>query len=177
MKPRFQNTPESLHQNLRSFLRKRVSDRQDAEDLIQDILLRIHLHVGSLADSEKIGAWTYQIARNAIVDYYRKRGRAISQTEEIQSDTDDEDNVQSEVASWLPEMIRALPSPYQEAVRMTEIDGLTQKQLAEQLGIPLPTAKSRVQRGRQKLKKALLACCNIEIDARKKVISYTKRRR
>jgi RNA polymerase sigma-70 factor (ECF subfamily) len=59
-------------------------------------------------------------------------------------------------------MIERLPQPYREALELTEYDGLTQQALAERLGISVSGAKSRVQRGREKLKGMLLDCCRVE---------------
>jgi RNA polymerase sigma-70 factor (ECF subfamily) len=57
-----------------------------------------------------------------------------------------------------------LPQKYGQAVTLNEFDGLTQKQIAEKLDLSLPGAKSRVQRGRKKLKEMLLDHCRFEYD-------------
>jgi RNA polymerase sigma-70 factor (ECF subfamily) len=72
-------------------------------------------------------------------------------------------------------MVYSLPEPYGEAIRLTEFDGLTQKELAERLGISLSGAKSRVQRGREQLRKMLHECCTFEFDRRGKVIDCAPR--
>jgi RNA polymerase sigma-70 factor (ECF subfamily) len=61
-------------------------------------------------------------------------------------------------------MIEQLPLKYREALTLTELQGYTQVQLSMQLGISLSGAKSRVQRGRLKLKELLLACCHVSTD-------------
>ena len=73
-------------------------------------------------------------------------------------------------------MIHDLPDPYREAVRLTEIEGLTQAELARRLGISLSGAKSRVQRGRAQLKEQLIECCRFEFDRRGAVIDCEPRR-
>ena len=72
-------------------------------------------------------------------------------------------------------MIFSLPEPYRQALVLTEFEGLTQKELASRLGISLSGAKSRVQRGREKLKQDLLECCRFEFDRRGKVIECEPR--
>lgn len=74
-------------------------------------------------------------------------------------------------------MIDALPEPYREAIVLTELEGLTQKTLAQRLGISVSGAKSRVQRGREQLKQMLHECCSFEFDRRGKVIECEPRSR
>ncbi|MFO0634577.1 MAG: TauD/TfdA family dioxygenase [Nannocystaceae bacterium] len=68
-----------------------------------------------------------------------------------------------------------LPSPYREALTLTELEGLTQREAAQMLGVSLSGMKSRVQRGRVQLRRALEGCCDIAVDARGRVIAYTPR--
>ena len=69
-------------------------------------------------------------------------------------------------------MIRALPETCREAVMLSEIEGLTQKEVAARQGLSLPGAKTRVQRGRAMMKQMLLGCCHFEFDSRGTVIDY-----
>ena len=71
--------------------------------------------------------------------------------------------------------MKRLPEPYRRAVTLTELDGLTQKDAAERLGLSLSGMKSRVGRGRGKLKELLLGCCNVELDSRGAVVDYEHR--
>lgn len=65
---------------------------------------------------------------------------------------------------------------YREAITLTELQGMTQKDAAEMLGISLSGMKSRVQRGRGQIQEMLQACCNIALDARGRVLSYDRRK-
>lgn len=64
-----------------------------------------------------------------------------------------------------------LPSPYREALTLTELEGLTQKEAAEMIGISLSGMKSRVQRGRERLRTLFDECCEIGVDARGRAIA------
>ena len=68
-----------------------------------------------------------------------------------------------------------LPGPYRQALILTEYQGLTQKQLAERMGLSLSGAKSRVQRARKMLKELLLECCHFEFDRYGTVFDYRPR--
>ena len=59
---------------IRSFVRRRVSDPHRVDDLVADILLRVHRSLGTLDDHDRLAAWLFRIARNAIIDEYRRAG-------------------------------------------------------------------------------------------------------
>ena len=61
---------------LRTFVRRRVADPNRADDLVSEILLRVHQNVGSLDDRDRLPNWVFRIARNAIIDEYRRAGRS-----------------------------------------------------------------------------------------------------
>jgi RNA polymerase sigma-70 factor (ECF subfamily) len=83
---------------------------------------------------------------------------------------DEDDSAPPELLSALALFIAELPSPYREALTLTELEGVPQKDAAVMLGISVSGMKSRVQRGRMKLKAALDACCHFVVDARGKVV-------
>jgi RNA polymerase sigma-70 factor (ECF subfamily) len=85
------------------------------------------------------------------------------------------ESLNEEVATWIEPMISVLPEPYATALRLTELQGLSQKELAERLGISMSGARSRVQRGRQMLEDVLRACCTFELDARGNISAYAFR--
>ena len=77
-------------------------------------------------------------------------------------------------AGWLPFMIAELPDAYREAVELYELKGVSQQEIADRLGISLSGAKSRVQRGRKKLKSLLSDCCSFEKDRRGNLIGFKR---
>ncbi len=166
---------ETFHAPLQQFIRRRVSDDATAEDLLQDVFLDIHQHIDSLRDVKKLESWIYQVTRNAIIDYYRSR-RATTTLEEpealqLPEELPDEDII-TELLPSVRAMVLSLPAKDRQALILTEYQGLTQKELADRLGISLSGAKSRVQRARAKLKQQLLACCHFELDRRGHIIDY-----
>jgi RNA polymerase sigma-70 factor, ECF subfamily len=168
----------ALHDPLRLFIRKRVPDENSAEDLLQDVFLKIHTHIGALRDEEKLESWVYQIARNLIIDYYRRQtpttpweeAEPLLPVEEIP-----EEDVRAELAPSVVAMARYLPEPYREALLLTDYQGVSQKELSARLGLSFSGAKSRVQRAREKLKQLLLDCCHFEFDRLGRVIDYQPR--
>ena len=161
---------------LRGFLGRRVSNEADVEDLAQEILLRVHQGARHLSDETRINSWVWQIARNALIDYYRARNvqsRQMEMPEDLPGD-DSGESLDAVVESWLEPTIKALPEPYRDALLLSEIQGLPQAEVAERLSISLSGAKSRVQRGRLKLRDALLTCCRFEFDRHGRIVGYQK---
>lgn len=164
---------KDYRQRLLAFIRGRVEDEATAEDLLQEVFLRIHARLGSLRDTDRLESWLYQIARNAIIDHYRARREHTELPETLPAETDpSEPDAAEELAGSLREMVEALPEPYRQALLLTEFEGLSQQALADQLGISLSGAKSRVQRARQKIKDDLLTCCHFEFDRYGRVVDY-----
>src|SRR5687767_1299164 len=60
-----------VHDRLTAFVAQRVDDPADVADLVQTVFLRVHQHMASVADEERLLPWLFQITRNAIADYYR----------------------------------------------------------------------------------------------------------
>ena len=162
---------------LRRFIAGRVRNETDAEDILQEVFIKIHRRIDNLEDPSKLHAWVYQITRNAIIDHYRKGIDAVEARSELPDVVAEESNeeVEAEVATWLRPMMEELPEKYREALLLTDLQGLTQKELAEHLNISISGAKSRVQRAREKLKDVLLECCHVEVDRRGKVVDWESR--
>ena len=164
---------ETFSAPLHHFILRRVPDPHSAEDILQDVFLKIHTRIDTLHQQDRVSAWIYQIARNAIADYYRAQ-RPISELSEGLIAPDDmlEEDVVRELLPCVAAMVDALPDTYREALRLTEYEGMSQKELGERLGISFSGAKSRVQRARGKIKQQLLDCCHFELDHAGRIIDY-----
>jgi len=166
-----------LSDDLRRFIRRRVSDDHVADDLLQETFVRVHRNLAALQDADRLTAWVYQIARNVIHDHHRL---ATKTTLPLVDDPagEEEDRLaclRSRASGWLEEMVRQLPGGYREAVQLSEIEGLPQQEVADRLGLSLSGAKSRIQRGRAMLKDILDQCCHFEFDRRGNVMDYEPR--
>ena len=151
------------HSLLRIFVAKRVREGDAVDDILQNVFLKASVGLHTVKSQSAIPAWLYRIAANSIADHYR------SQTtwEELPEDDDLsapelEIDYVAELATCLHPLIAELPETYRSALYLSEIEGLPQKEVAYRLGISLSGTKSRVQRGREKLRQSLSECCNIE---------------
>jgi RNA polymerase sigma-70 factor, ECF subfamily len=154
-----------LNQRLKKFIIKNIHDEEAAEDILQDVFIRIHSNIDTLRDNSKLQSWIYQITRNLITDYYR----SISKETKIQNlaDKEEEDTsteYMSEALTDMAKMMDDLPPEYCEALCLTELGGMSQKMYAEKIGISYSGAKSRVQRAKIMLKDMLMQCCHYQFD-------------
>ena len=153
------------------FVRSRVNDAETAEDIVHDVLVKAYARRETLRSEEKLDAWLFQMTRNAIVDHYR----AKRPTEEVPEDLvapESEGSAREELARCLTALITHLPERSRTAIELSELQGLTQKETAERLGITLSGAKSRVQRGRAQLHDMLIECCRVERDVRGGIMDF-----
>jgi RNA polymerase sigma-70 factor (ECF subfamily) len=177
-----------LHDQLLGYIARRVRTREDAEDILQEVMLRIHRHSGDLEQADRIAGWIYRITANAIVDYYRKPARRElpagwpADTPEPRdgaahslSGESSAAQLRSELARCLIPLIERLPPSYRQALVLTELEGVTQVEAAARAGISVSGMKARVQRGRRQLKDLLLDCCHVELDRHGAVASYRSR--
>ena len=167
---------------VRRFVGSRVNDPATADDLTQDVMLKVQANLGSLPPEEKLAAWVLAVARNAVIDHYR--ARAVRDHADIAdldpADDDIEDERQAAVRDLTPcvrRMIEQLPEPYRQAMKLADIAGLNQQEVADRTGISLSGAKSRVQRARQQLREMILDCCKVERDGRGNVVDYETTKR
>jgi RNA polymerase sigma-70 factor (ECF subfamily) len=122
--------------------------------------------------------WIYRVTRNLIIDHYRGRRPQEELGEDLAApygSAELEDDPRARLAFSLRETVDLLPEPYREAIMLTDYEGLGQAELAERAGISLAAAKSRVLRGREKLKALLLECCHFELDRLGGIIDYEGR--
>jgi len=165
---------------LRPFVARRVSV-SDVDDVLQDVFLRMERGLGSLREEDRFGPWLYRVARSAIAEHRRARARhplaeGPGPEEAIPApDAESEGEAEREVALCVAPFVAMLPSPYREALTLAELQGVAQKDAAEMLGISASGARTRVQRGRQRLRELLQECCDIALDARGRIIACEPR--
>jgi RNA polymerase sigma-70 factor, ECF subfamily len=165
---------------LRAFVLRRIADPDRADDLVAEILLRVHENLPSLEDRELLPNWMFRIARNAVIDEYRRAARARERPvatlaeEPAPAPDEDEPGVLGELVQCLRPLLAGLPAEQRRAVELVELDGLAQAEAARREGISLSGMKSRVQRGRRRLAELLDQCCTLTLDARGVPMDYAR---
>jgi len=161
-----------MHDPLCRFVCSRITDPQDAEDVLQDVFVRAFQQLGTVRDPERVESWLYQIARHRIIDLYRARRAWVALPETLPLEEELDDSIAADLAPHLQGALRSLAPRDQQALILADVHGLAQQDLAARAGISLSGAKSRVQRARQKVKAALLHCFVFERDRRGGVLDY-----
>jgi RNA polymerase sigma-70 factor (ECF subfamily) len=164
---------------LRPFVARRVP-ASEIDDVVQDVLVRMHRGLAELREDDRFAAWMFQVARNAIADVGRKRARTPLERgdvpEELPADPGDNDRqAADDLAGCVSLFVAQLASPYREAITLVELEGRTAKEAAEMVGISVSGMKSRVQRGRAQLREMFERCCEIAVDVRGKPIDVAPR--
>lgn len=157
---------------IRPFVQRRVH-LDDVDDVLQEILIRVHEGFDGIDDDEQFTRWLYRVASNVVVDHHRRRQRLDRRHHEFTAEwtpTETEDDSEATFAQFVSAFVQMLPSPYREALVLTEIDGLTMKEAASRENISASGMKSRVQRGRRMLRELFEACCEIALDARGHIV-------
>ncbi len=157
---------------IKAFLHAKVSNPADVDDLLQEILIKTHKNLGSIKTDTSIQSWVFQIARNATIDYYRKQGNAPALQAEDLWYTENEADMEHALSPCVAPFIKALPKESADLLTAIDIEGQSQKDYSERLGISYSTLKSRVQSGRKQLQGLFNDCCHLLLDGRGKVIDY-----
>lgn len=156
-------------EKLERFIRSRVRHGTDADDILQDVFLKVHQSLPNLKQNEKLQSWLYTIARNAVTDHFRKKKASIAHetTEGPESPIEQKDLLE---CMW--PFVSQLPEKYRVAIQYCDIEGHTQSQLAGREKISIPGAKSRLQRARAMLRELFTSCCHIETDRYGNVVEH-----
>ena len=173
-----------MREQVLRFVARRVGSGEDAEDITQEVMLRIVRHGDQLAQVQRMDAWLQRIAANAIADHYRRAVRRevpAGQATDVPEPTpawDDEGtaDLRRELAACLVPLVRRLPAAYRQAIELTELEGATQVDAAARTGLSVSGMKARVQRARGQLRERLLECCHVELDRRRGVREIEPRR-
>jgi RNA polymerase sigma-70 factor (ECF subfamily) len=155
---------ELFREGLKSFIISRVKHEAEAEDILQDVFIRMHENLCHLKDSSKVKPWLYQVTRNLIIDHFRKKRLDTREYKIMLPAKQNSERFMDEAVSDMLRMMDKLSPEYCEALCMTEIEGISQKEYAVRAGLSYSGAKSRIQRARLMLKEMLLDCCHYQFD-------------
>lgn len=152
----------NLQHELRSFVFKKIKDKAVADDIVQDVFIKVQSSVGQLRSSDKISAWIYRITQNMVIDYFRKSTKTIRPSDlDWESDHHEFNDC---VARTLTAMLPMLPEKYRIALELTDIENMSQYDLALKLNLSYAGARARVQRARKMLKAKMDEFYIIETD-------------
>ncbi|XMO85482.1 sigma-70 family RNA polymerase sigma factor [Algibacter sp. AS12] len=153
----------TLHANdIKYFTLSKVKDTAIADDLVQETFIKVHTKLNTLKDDNKMKSWLFSIARHAVLDYFKSKKLVYETTDE--DFIFEEQKLEHSEADCLRGIIKSLPKKYRDPLFLSDIKGLKQQEVAEQLHLPLPTVKSQIQRGRKLIAQGFVDCCDFVIN-------------
>ena len=158
----------NVQSELKGFVYKRVRNKALTEDIVHDVFLKVQAKIHQVKESDKLFGWIYQITRNTITDHFRKNSKSINP-----KDIDWESsppNFNDCVSNAIKELIPGLPDKYRIPLEMTELQNISQLEVAEKLGLNYTTAKARVQRARRMLREKMEEILIVKTDGYGNVI-------
>ena len=157
---------DDFSDQLKGFIFKKVKDEDAANDILQDVFLKIMEHSDKVAQAQNIQQYIYGIARNSTIDFFRKQSNTSDYSDTTAIFTEEEDTTLNTTIAdcCVKPFIAQLPEKYRYALVRSELEHISQKELAKELDISYSGAKSRVQRGKEKLKALIMGCCNMPSD-------------
>ena len=148
-----------------------LKSEQDAQDACQETLIKIYTNIKKFRFSSRFSTWIYTIARNTALDLLRRKRPNISSIEDYKEAGMDIPDMQSgpdakteqnEIRHFITGMINSLNIEQRICIVLKDVDGYSIDEISDILNLPEGTVKSRLHRGREKLR-VLIADAGIEI--------------
>ena len=168
------------HKQLQAYLTRRLGDAVLAEELTHRTLLKVIDSCCSGTELRNVKSWLYHIARNVMADHYRELTKTGAGPQDGNSEGDramapTEQDLWQQMARHLYPLLRLLPETYATPLRLADLEGLPQQEVAERLGLGLSATKSRIQRARVMLREQIAACSHLELDERGRPLDFAIR--
>lgn len=172
-------------QALLDHIRSIVRNPTEAEDVLQEVLVKAHQGIGQLHAEGALTTWLFRIATHLGIDHLRKSARQpqVAQDVDPKELPSEEDGIpglqrmveQQEMSVCVQRFLLDLPSVYRTVLLLHDLDGLTATEIAASLGITVENAKVRLHRARAALRAALTAGCAFSCDERGVLVCEPKR--
>lgn len=147
---------------------KKTGHQDHCHDIHQEVYIRMMQKMDKIKNADNLKSYLFRMADNAVTDYYRKKTNKSFELRPEELEEPDLSYIQEPeirlADCCLRPMIESMEPVYRDALIMTELEGLSQKQYAEKVGISVANAKIRVFRAKDKLKKIIMDCCQYEFD-------------
>ncbi len=176
---------QKYEKGIYNYVLRMVQDRVEAEDLTQEVFVKVYKGISDFRGESAISTWLYRIATNLCLDHFRKKSYKQKQVtdslenpvlmgkEELSSHQScecaeelppDESVIKSELKQYLYYFMHQLSEDYRVVIVLSDLQGLKNREIAEILGCSLETVKIRLHRARKQLKEALETCCTFYYD-------------
>lgn len=165
---------QEFYKYLKSYISAKVKNKDLADDIVQEVMLKLIESHRNEKEIKNIKAWLFQVSRNTIYDYYKKNNLEYNLDKDLDfGEEPNSDFSQIMVSDYVIPMIQLLPKEYATPLMLSDIDKIPQKDIAKQLNLELSATKMRIQRARTKLRALFVECCHIEYDKQGNFIGCT----
>jgi len=154
---------------LQFYILKKVKDKDIANDLSHEVLMKIYNSCCSNNEIKNVRSWMFQIAHNTTIDYLKKENKYTNVVPEIFEK--DENNLYKEAEELMKPLIKLLPEKYAVPLQLSDIEEVKQAEVSKIINLSLTATKSRIQRARKLLKEKIIECCNLELDEKGNLLS------
>lgn len=151
------------HAELRRYLARRASDRDLADDLLQEVFIKVLRQGGRFCALDNPRAWLFEVARNVWIDHLRAEKDRVPLSEDLAEEKEPLPPV-DELAACMERSLAALAPEDAEVIRRCDLEGMKLKAFADSKGLTVPAVKSRIQRARRRLREILVERCQIRFD-------------
>lgn len=156
------------HRQFLAFLERRIGDRATAEDILQDAFVKSIEKGDEVRDGDSSIGWFYRVLRNAVIDYYRRRGSRNRGLEalarELEGSVEPPPELRDAICGCVSRLATTLKPEYADAIKRIEIEGMPVQEYAKDSGITANNAAVRVFRAREALRKQVKASCRTCAD-------------
>ncbi len=157
---------------LKRFIISRVKNESLADDILQDVFIKIHVNLQTLKNKSKLKPWVFQIGRNTMMNYF-KSNHITYEFEDSLTKGELQKQEHNEF-DCLQGILKNLPKKYQNPIFLADIKGLKQQEVARQLKLPLPTVKSQIQRGRKLIAQGFMDCCGFVMNEKGNLVGEVR---
>ena len=145
-----------------SVILRMVNDREEANDLAQDVFIKVYKNLDKYYPEYKFSTWVIRIATNHVIDYRRKKRQETVPIEEVEFSLSAEESpetayIRREQREELKKIVGDLPDMYKIPIVLYHEQGLSYQEISEIINEPLSKVKNRIFRGRRMLKESLIS--------------------
>lgn len=166
----FEEIWEENKKQLFNFIKVKINDVSVSEDILQEVSIKLFNSIKKEGEIKNHQSWLFQVTRNTISDYYRKEKKVVK---EVYNKSDGTEATGACVCDLSDFVIQTyLPKKYGEPLYLSDIELKPQKEISEKLNLSLSATKSRIQRGRKKLKELISDCIEVSYNNRGQITDF-----
>ncbi len=163
---------DHFYERVRKFILASVRDESAADDLVQEVFMRIQQNLESVRDPGKVSSWVFRIAYNLCQDHFRTQKKLLSHEEiheelvELQETPLQKKMEQDEMSLCVQNQLNLIPESLRSVLILSVVGEFSQQEIADILGLTVENVKVRLHRARKKFNAVLEEKCTFELDER-----------